>query len=196
MYAVRFKRSSAGESYGHKLSFYPTSTLANETVMFIYNADGVTENHALFPLDSATDYTAAVKLVNKNTGEELTSLHPVQTITFTTPIPGPPDPDYNIRYFQRRDGDLTLISEGTYRGLYGFLAADLNSVYVHNITYNRVSDPSTVYVVGSYIANGGFNLVNLEPLIIGEYYKLRVKAALRSTGVEVPNFDQIIDFEL
>jgi hypothetical protein len=107
-----------------------------------------------------------------------------------------PPPDYSIQYFERRDGDLTLISEGIYRGSYGFLAAGLNSVYVHNITYNRVLDPSTVYVVGSYIANGGFNQVNLEPLIIGEYYQLRVKAALRSTGVEVPNFEQIINFQV
>jgi hypothetical protein len=199
MYAVRFTHSSVGGIYGHKLSFYPTSNPANETVMFTINADGSTDNHALIPLESATNYTAAVKLVNEHTGEELTHLQSVQTITFTTPTPPPPPPDYSIQYFERRDGDLTLISEGIYRiyrGVYGFLAAGLNSVYVNNITYNRVSDPSTVYVVGSYIANGGFNLVNLEPLIIGEYYQLRVKAALRSTGVEVPNFEQIINFQV
>jgi hypothetical protein len=92
MFVVRFKHSSVGGIYGHKLSFYPTSNPANETVMFTYTADGITDNHALIPLEAGTNYTAAVKLVNKHTGEELTNLQSVQTVTFTTPTPPPPPP--------------------------------------------------------------------------------------------------------
>jgi surface protein len=84
---VRFRTSSVGGSYGHKVDFYPTSSPATKTFVNTDPAEGDYVWIYVSPLDSATDYTVAVTLVNMNTGQELANLQPVQTITFTTPPP-------------------------------------------------------------------------------------------------------------
>jgi hypothetical protein len=89
---VGVTQSSAGEPYGHQLSFYPTSNPANKTVVVTTPASGWSISFNVYPLGPGTNYTVAVTLVNKNTGQELTNLQPVQIITFTTPTPPPPPP--------------------------------------------------------------------------------------------------------
>jgi hypothetical protein len=84
---VKFRTSSVGGSYGHKVVFYPTSSPATKTFVNTYSANGTRPEFYVTPLEPATNYTVAVTLVNKNTGQELTHLQPVQTITFTTPTP-------------------------------------------------------------------------------------------------------------
>ena len=94
---IQFKSSSVGGVYAHKVAYYHTSNPANKIVLPLsYPATGQITQAAVFPLEEVTDYTVDITLVNKNTGEELTNLQPVQTITFTTPTPPPQPTTENI----------------------------------------------------------------------------------------------------
>lgn len=87
---VGFRTSSVGGIYGHRVVYYPNTNPANKTIAGIFNAYGLMPSF-VFSLEPSTSYTVAVTLVNMHTGEELTNLQPVQTITFTTPtLPLPP----------------------------------------------------------------------------------------------------------
>ncbi len=182
---VAFTPSSVGGSYSHKLSFYPTSNPANKTVVITIPASGGIISFSVTPLEPGTNYTVSVTLVNRNTGEELTHLQSVQTITVTTPLP-----DYSVKDFQTIGG-FSLMQSGQYTHAVRFTRSSLSGIYGHKLSFYPTSNPANETVMFTYNADGITENLAVTPLEPGTNYTVEVTLVNRNTGEELTHLQSV-----